>query len=119
VLTGIVACAFLIRIGIVGGYYVISYILGIYLLNLLIGFLTPMLGDLEDEENDEPVLPISDADEFKPFMRKVPEFKFWANMTISILIGFSCTFFEALDVPVFWPILVIYFVFLMLFTLRR
>jgi hypothetical protein len=62
-------------------FAVVTYVLGIYILNLLIGFLTPALSDLEDEENDQPVLPVNETDEFKPFIRKVPEFNFWWNYT--------------------------------------
>ena len=96
-----------------------TYVLGIYVLNLFIGFMTPSQGDLEDEENDEPVLPTKEADEYKPFVRKVPEYRFWQNFTLSFIVGFICTFFEVFDVPVFWPILLIYFIFLLVFTLRR
>jgi hypothetical protein len=60
------------------GFYVVTYGLAIYTLNLLIGFLSPMS---DPDENDGTELPINaitpDASEWKPFMRKVPEFKFW------------------------------------------
>lgn len=119
VVTVLVILAFIGRVVYAGGYHVVSYVLGIYVLNLFIGFMTPSQGDLEDEENDEPVLPTKEADEYKPFIRKVPEYRFWQNFTLSFIVGFVCTFFEVFDVPVFWPILLIYFIFLLIFTLRR
>jgi hypothetical protein len=115
----LVSFVLFVRVTVWGGFAVVNYVLAIYLLNLFIGFLTPALGDLEDEENDVPVLPVNDSDEFKPFIRKVPEFQFWWNFTVGVIVGLTCTFFDAFNVPVYWPILVIYFVFLLIFTLRR
>jgi len=56
------------------GFYIVTYGLGIYLLNRLIGFLSPMV----DPELEGPTLPSKSSDqEFKPFQRRLPEFKFW------------------------------------------
>ena len=52
-------------------------------------------------------------------MRRLPEFKFWHSTMKATLIGFCCTFFEVFDVPVFWPILVIYFFVLTFLTMKR
>lgn len=72
-----VACVifvlYCIRVYLLQGFYIITYGLGIYLLHLLIGFLSPQ----EDFDGDGPMLPTSDADEFKPFQRRLPEFKVW------------------------------------------
>ncbi|KAM1866494.1 hypothetical protein ACFX13_009338 [Malus domestica] len=57
------------------GFYDVSYGLGIYVLNLLIGFFSPQV-DPELESMDGPSLPTSGYDEFKPFVRHLPEFKF-------------------------------------------
>ena len=45
-------------------------------------FLSPQFGTLEmdimeDDIEDEPTLPVNNDDEFKPFIRRLPEFKFW------------------------------------------
>ncbi|PRQ38218.1 putative retrieval of early ER protein Rer1 [Rosa chinensis] len=54
-----------------------SYSLGIYLLNLLIGFLSPQV-DLEIHDlSDGPSLWTRGSYEFHPFVRRLPEFKFW------------------------------------------
>jgi hypothetical protein len=58
-----------------------KYALGIYLLNVFLAFLTPKFDPaLEQELNDEddgPTLPTRGDDEFRPFIRRLPEFKFW------------------------------------------
>lgn len=74
--TLVVALIYILRVYYVQGFYIISYGLGIYLLNLLIGFLSPLV-DPEMEVSDGPMLPTKGSDEFKPFIRRLPEFKFW------------------------------------------
>jgi hypothetical protein len=68
-----VALIYGIRVYYIQGYYIVTYGLGIYLLNLLIGFLSPR----NDPESEGPTLPSKDTDEYKPFVRRLPEFKFW------------------------------------------
>lgn len=65
-----------LRVYYVQGFYIVTYGLGIYLLNLLIGFLSPLV-DPEVEPSEGPSLPTKGSDEFKPFIRRLPEFKFW------------------------------------------
>ncbi|XP_028516295.1 protein RER1-like [Exaiptasia diaphana] len=71
---------YLIRVFYLQGWYIITYALGIYHLNLLIAFLSPRidpaLEELEDDE-DGPSLPTKADEEFRPFIRRLPEFKFW------------------------------------------
>ena len=54
-----------------------TYALGIYNLNLLLGFLTPQV----DPELEGPTLPSKGQDEFRPFVRRLPEFKFWCTLS--------------------------------------
>ncbi|CAF2032912.1 unnamed protein product [Brassica oleracea] len=136
--TLVVALAFSLRVFYIQGFYIIAYGLGIYLLNLLIGFLSPLV---DPEAADGPSLPTRGSDEFKPFIRRLPEFKFWYffypflikwyrnafsclnlllslslsrySMTKAFCIAFVMTFFSLFDVPVFWPIL------LFVLTMRR
>jgi hypothetical protein len=107
-----------LRVYSIHGFYIISYGLGIYLLNLLIGFLSPLV-DPELEVSDGATLPTRGSDEFKPFIRRLPEFKFWYSMTKAFCIAFLMTFFSVFDVPVFWPILLCYWVVLFVLTMRR
>lgn len=71
-----VAAIYVLRVYVLRGFYIVSYGLGIYILNLLIGFLSPKV-DPELEVLDGASLPTKDSDEFKPFIRRLPEFKFW------------------------------------------
>ena len=105
------------------GWYIVSYALGIYLLNLFIAFLSPRIDPaLEqdyDEDEDGPTLPTKSDEEFKPFIRRLPEFKFWYGSTRAIIIALICTFIDAFNIPVFWPILVMYFIILFVLTMKR
>ncbi|XVF62055.1 hypothetical protein PTKIN_Ptkin08bG0186500 [Pterospermum kingtungense] len=113
-----VAMIYVLRVYYVQGFYVISYGLGIYILNLLIGFLSPKV-DPELEALNGAALPTKGSDEFKPFVRRLPEFKFWYVITKAFLVAFVLTFFSVLDVPVFWPILLCYWIFLFFLTMKR
>lgn len=88
---------YILRVWYLSGFYIITYALGIYLLNLLIGFLSPQidpgnfetshlliknfqtlfLKEFEENSEDPALLPTASNDEFKPFIRRLPEFKFW------------------------------------------
>ena len=70
-----------------------------------------------DEQGPE--LPTRSNEEFRPFIRRLPEFKFWYAFTKSTVIGMVCTFFEVFNIPVFWPILVMYFITLFCITMKR
>ncbi|CDO78196.1 hypothetical protein BN946_scf184974.g4 [Trametes cinnabarina] len=64
-------------------------------------------------------LPSQRDDEFRPFVRRLPEWQFWLSATRATLIAIVCTFFVMFDVPVYWPILVVYWFVLFLLTMRR
>ena len=97
----------------------VAYSLGIYLLNLFLAFLSPKFDpSLEQDENMENGgdLPTKADQEFRPFVRRLPEFKFWFSATRAVAIGFFCTWFTVFDVPVFWPVLVMYWLILFILT---
>lgn len=75
--TAVLASIYALRVYYVQGFYIVSYGLGIYLLNLLIGFLSPLVDPELEPSDDGPLLPTKGSDEFKPFIRRLPEFKFW------------------------------------------
>merc|ERR1712062_445893 len=105
-----------LRVHYLQGFYIITYGLGIYGLNMFIGFLTPR----EDfAAQDGPTLPSSKNEEFKPFLRRLPEFQFWKGASRATIISIICTFFPFLDIPVFWPILLLYFIILFVLTMKR
>lgn len=60
-----------------------------------------------------------DEDEFRPFVRRLPEFKFWYSTTYATILAICATFVKAFDVPVFWPLLLFYFIMLFVATMRR
>lgn len=99
-----------------------AYALGIYLLNLFLAFLQPKFDpsneamDNEMEDGSVGTLPTKSDEEFKPFIRRLPEFKFWYWATRAIVISFLCSWFEMFNVPVFWPILVMYWMILFVLT---
>ncbi|EDW84853.1 protein RER1 [Drosophila tropicalis] len=121
---GFLLLLFVLRIFLYHGWYIVCYALGIYHLNLFIAFLTPKIDPefdpySQDDEDEGPNLPTRSNEEFRPFIRRLPEFKFWLSVTKSTLIGLICTFFEFFNVPVFWPILVMYFITLFCITMKR
>ncbi|MCJ1243231.1 hypothetical protein MMC30_000428 [Trapelia coarctata] len=104
----------------------VCYSLGIYLLNLFLAFLQPKFDPsltqaegLEDGDSQRSPLPTTRDEEFRPFIRRLPEFKFWYSATRAVFIGFLCTWFEVFNVPVFWPVLVVYWIILFTLTMRR
>lgn len=70
-------------------------------------------------DDQGPELPTRSNQEFRPFIRRLPEFKFWYAIAKSTVIGIICTFFEVFNIPVFWPILVMYFITLFCITMKR
>jgi len=123
--TGALLFIFFLRIIFAQGWYIIAYSLGIYLLNLFLAFLQPKFDpsleqDTEMEDGGSAsALPTKQDEEFRPFIRRLPEFKFWYSATRAITIGFVCTWFEVFDIPVFWPVLVVYWFILFCLTMRR
>jgi Rer1 family len=113
---------FFLRIYLVQGYFIVAYGLGIFLLNNFIAFLSP-LDDPADRggSDDGPSLPMSakEGKEFRPFARRLPEFKFWLTSTRGVGTAMLMTFFSVFDVPVFWPILLLYFFVLFFMTMKR
>uniref|UniRef100_A0A7N0ZRI5 Protein RER1 n=2 Tax=Kalanchoe fedtschenkoi TaxID=63787 RepID=A0A7N0ZRI5_KALFE len=116
--TVLIFWVFFLRVYLLEGFYIVAYGVGIYILNLLIAFLSPLV-DPETEPSDGPMLPTRGSDEFKPFIRRLPEFKFWHALTKAFGIGLVMTFFSVFDVPVFWPILLFYWIVLFVMTMKR
>lgn len=100
---------FFVRIVVLEGFYVVTYGMCIHLLYLLMLMITP-LSDPDEAERDVAHLPTSSAEEFKPFVPKVQEFVVWRSMAKVLLISFTLTLFSVFDIPVFWPVLVMYFI---------
>lgn len=127
---------FMLRVVFYQGFFVVAYALGIYLLNIFLLFLSPKFDPSGSEDGsgldnsayldstDDSGLPSNLSgtpllDEFRPFIRRLPEFKFWFNAITAVIFSLFCTIFPFLDIPVFWPILLMYFVLLFALTMRR
>ncbi|KAJ9621271.1 hypothetical protein H2203_007323 [Taxawa tesnikishii (nom. ined.)] len=121
--TALVFLLFALRIFLAQGWYIVAYTLGIYLLNLFLAFISPKFDpSLEQDEGMEEggsELPTKQNDEFKPFVRRLPEFKFWYSATKAVCLAFLCSWSEIFNLPVFWPVLVVYWLILVFLTMRR
>lgn len=98
----------------------VAYSLGIYLLNLFLAFISPKFdpsleSDTDMEEGSTP-LPTKSNDEFKPFVRRLPEFKFWYAATRAVVLAFCCSWSQIFNLPVFWPVLVVYWLILVVLS---
>ena len=85
--------AYALRVYVVRGWFIVTYGLGIFMLNNFIGFLSPQT----DPAGDGPLLPMAVEDDYKPFARRMPEFKFWCSSTKGVLVAFAMTFFSVFD----------------------
>ncbi|KAG6413404.1 hypothetical protein SASPL_126113 [Salvia splendens] len=124
------------------GFYIVTYGLGIYLLNLLIGFLSPLV-DPELEPSDGPSLPTkvtyllggimyhdqklqssATSSLVGPFSYDLvlccgQFWGMWYAITKAFCVAFLMTFFSMFDVPVFWPVLLCYWIVLLFLTMKR
>ena len=102
------------------GYYALTYCIGIHFLNSFIGFISPLDDPEEDQlNNGDSYLPQKNNEEFRPFQRKVKEYSFWSMMFWTFLFAIPMTFFEAFNIPVFWPLLLVYFILIFFLIMRR
>ncbi|CAG2054985.1 unnamed protein product [Timema podura] len=107
VFAALLVLGFLARVFLLQGWYIITFS---YLIDhVILGF----------GADDGPELPTRANEEFRPFIRRLPEFKFWYSVTKSTVIAVICTFFDCFNIPVFWPILVMYFITLTCITMKR
>eukprot|EP01053_Blabericola_migrator_P013169 Blabericola_migrator_1__13168@NODE_902_length_6138_cov_137_766595_g632_i0_p4_GENE_NODE_902_length_6138_cov_137_766595_g632_i0NODE_902_length_6138_cov_137_766595_g632_i0_p4_ORF_typecomplete_len229_score25_51Rer1/PF03248_13/8_5e56DUF1453/PF07301_11/0_031DUF1453/PF07301_11/6_8e03_NODE_902_length_6138_cov_137_766595_g632_i024333119 len=114
---GVLLALFCLRILTRQGFYISAYALGIYLLSLFVGFLTPQ----KDRETESYILPMAgqETGEYRPFLRKVNEFSFWYLGTRATILALLSTAFDFFDLPVFWPILLFYFCFLFFMMMKQ
>lgn len=118
--TIVVAAIYVLRVYYINGFYIISYGLGTYVLNMLIGFLSPKVDpELEALDGKGTSPPVKKSDEFKPFERRLSEFNLWYAITKAFIVAFVLTFFSVFDVPVFWPVLLCYWFVLFVLTMKR
>ncbi|WPH02179.1 Hypothetical protein R9X50_00503400 [Acrodontium crateriforme] len=125
--TGVLFVLFGLRIVLAQGWYIVAYTLGIYLLNLFLAFISPKFDPSLESDTDmedgipagSSTLPTKNDQEFRPFVRRLPEFKFWHAATRAIVLGMLCCWSQIFNLPVFWPVLVVYWLILVFLTMRR
>lgn len=116
---------FMLRIVFAEGWYIICYTWAIFMLNLFLKFLTPKFDpsleeDMRTESIEEGMQNMGEQDEeFRPFIRRLPEFQFWEKASWATVGALVASFIPILDIPVFWPILLVYFIVLFFLTMRR
>ncbi|ORC87911.1 endoplasmatic reticulum retrieval protein [Trypanosoma theileri] len=101
---------YILRVFYHGGFYVITYAMGIHLLYLTLLLITPLADEDFTEESELPRRGSNNDEEFRPFVPRVQEFVVWCSMFKVVSICLFLTLFDFLDIPVFWPILLLYFI---------
>ncbi|ELA42840.1 uncharacterized protein VICG_00155 [Vittaforma corneae ATCC 50505] len=117
--TGFLLLLYIRRILRIKTHSVVTYFVGVYLLHATILFLTPKDENIPDPfENteDESYNPRNIDNDFRPYVRRLPEFDFWKMCSQIIAVAFFITYFPFLDLPVYAPILVLYFIFIVSIT---
>ena len=118
--TAILLLIYVIRVVLTRGYACLTYCIGIHILNSFIGFISPLEDPEEFELNkDDSFLPQKNNEEYKPFYRKVKEFTFWNRVSMTLLVSIFLTFFKGFDIPVFWPLLLVYFFLIFGLVMKR
>ena len=110
----VLAIGFLARMIYTRHYYYAGYIAGLYILQATILFLSPKHDpDLYGKD----VLPTAADGDYKPFVRKLPEFTYWRRVFVAALLAFiSCIL--PFDLPVYGPLLLVYFIIVSVITFR-
>lgn len=117
--TALLLLYYIRRITIIKTHSVVTYFIGVYLLHATILFLTPKDENIPDPfENveDESYNPRNIDNDFRPYVRRLPEFDFWKTCTQILVMAYFITLFPFLNLPVYVPMLVIYFVFVVCVT---
>ena len=97
-------------------FYAVGYMAGLFTLQCVVLFLSPKL---DPELYGKDVLPTTaDDGDYKPFVRKLPEFVLWKRITAASLLSNFASFIPFLDLPVYGPLLVFYFVLVTVMTFR-
>ena len=119
-ITIIFTLLYIIRILQTEGFYCLTYCISLYFLNAFIGFISPLENPEESSLNDgDSFLPQKNNEEFKPFQRKVKEYSLWSTITFTLIISIFITFIKLFDLPVYWPLLVLYFLVLFFLVMKR
>lgn len=108
---------------IVYNYMAILFLWGLYVLYLIVQFYTPSGLPDPDEDTFEAPPPLDEEVpinlfegytdvEDRPLLRTMTEFTLWKNILVTMAGSWFCTLSEIFMLPVYWPFLLIYFVWL-------
>lgn len=100
----------------------LSYCVGVYLLHSIILFVTPKdenIPDLFENVEDEEYNPRNIDNDFRPYVRKLPEFQFWKFSAQVICIAYFLTFFSFTIFPLSPYVLITYFISIVLMTIYK
>lgn len=113
------AVMFVVRIYTTRSWYIVAYVLGMVLLNNILGVLYPQINP-DAERLRGPSMP---RHLFRRSSRErvqhLREFPCWVSSQKWLLVSFGLTLFRLFDVPVFAPILAAYFVVVLVLSLWR
>ena len=114
------------------GFYVVGYIQGLTLLNLFFESIysttnTDQSEQGQEEVNELPLHTIKDIEappspifiENEQEIQLSGDVRLWYSFMITIVISLICALIPALDIPVFWPLLLIYFLAIFILTMRE
>ena len=110
-------------------YDVVTYLIGFYLLQMMVSYFTPKGLEEEDmgytefigEEGEivEEEITQLDIDCEKPLVPSISELQIWERVSFAFTMGIVCTFFKQMEIDVFWPLLMVYFVVLVCYTIQK
>lgn len=118
-LTGTLVLLYICRITRIKSHAVVTYCAAVYLLHAFILFATPKdqnIPDPFDTANDDEYNPSNIDNDFRPYVRRLPEYSFWVFVTQIVMSALLLTLFDFTNIPVFIPILVMYFIFIVCMT---
>lgn len=119
-IAGFLAFVYVSRVIINGSHVVVSYVAGVYLLHSFVSFMTPddeNIPDPFDADYQDTYVPNNIDNDYKPYVRKLPEYTLWVFTIQILVIIIILSMFEFADIPVFSPILISYFIFMLVVTL--
>ncbi|CAD8175038.1 unnamed protein product [Paramecium pentaurelia] len=100
-------------------YFVVSYMLGIQIIQSLLRYFTPLgLPDIEDEDEDVNIQLPQHTDD-RPLIRSMPEIQLWEQIIFALFLSNFATYFQIFDLPVYWPFLFSYFILVMIITFKK
>jgi hypothetical protein len=111
----VLAIVLLLRIFLGHRFYTIGYIAGLYFVNCAVLFISPKL---DPDLHGKDVLPTAGDGDYRPFVRKLPEFVFWRRAFTTVTVAHIATLFRFFDPPVYGPLLLIYFLLVTVISFR-